>query len=118
MESCSDSITSDPTKKLPWQERKENYLAHLRSANDDAVLIAAADKLHNARSILFDYRVLGEGLWLRFNARKDQQFWFYCSLIATLRQTAVSQDIVDELERVINVLKELAGPPQLPITSA
>jgi GTP pyrophosphokinase len=109
VESCSDSITSDPTKKLPWQERKENYLAHLRSANDDAVLIAAADKLHNARAILSDYRVLGEELWHRFNAPKDKQFWFYYSLIATLRQTAAPKALVGELERVVKELKELAG---------
>src|ERR1035438_7313130 len=45
VESCSDSTVSDRTKKLPWRERKEKYLAHLRGANQDAVLIAAADKL-------------------------------------------------------------------------
>src|ERR1017187_9056626 len=44
VESCSDSTATDPTKKLPWRERKEMYLAHLQGAKEDAVLIAAADK--------------------------------------------------------------------------
>jgi (p)ppGpp synthase/HD superfamily hydrolase len=50
VESCSDSTVSDRTKKLPWRERKETYLAHLRSATKDAAFVAAADKLHNART--------------------------------------------------------------------
>src|SRR5438132_7024592 len=29
---CSDSLVEDPEDKLPWQERKENYLAHLENA--------------------------------------------------------------------------------------
>src|SRR6516164_7023404 len=37
VESCSDSTVSDPAKKLPWRERKELYLAHLRDANADGV---------------------------------------------------------------------------------
>jgi len=60
VESCSDSTVSDPTKKLPWRERKEKYLAHLRSANADALIVGAADKLHNARAVLTDYRQIGE----------------------------------------------------------
>ncbi len=30
---CSDSLVEDPEDKLPWQERKENYLAHLENAS-------------------------------------------------------------------------------------
>ncbi len=33
---------------LPWQERKEAYVAHLRTASDEAAAISLADKLHNA----------------------------------------------------------------------
>jgi len=51
VESCSDSTASDPTKKLPWRERKEKYLAHLGSTkNKDVLLVAAADKLHKCQS--------------------------------------------------------------------
>jgi (p)ppGpp synthase/HD superfamily hydrolase len=74
VESCSDSTVIDPAKKLPWRQRKEKYLAHLRNTrNNDAVLVAIADKLHNARAILSDYREIGEELWSRFNAPKEDQ---------------------------------------------
>ena len=67
VESCSDSMATNPDKKLPWRERKVKYLEHLRTASGDALLVSAADKLHNARAILSDYRKLGDDLWLRFN---------------------------------------------------
>jgi (p)ppGpp synthase/HD superfamily hydrolase len=108
VKSCSDSMVSDPIKKLPWRERKEAYLAHLRGANQDAVLIAAAEKLHNARTILSDYRDIGERLWLRFNAPKSDQLWFYGEFVKSIRQTAAPKILVDELERVVNELNELA----------
>ena len=34
-----------------------------------------ADKLHNVRSILADYRRHKENLWMRFTAGKEEQFW-------------------------------------------
>jgi (p)ppGpp synthase/HD superfamily hydrolase len=107
VESCSDSTSTDPAKKPPWRERKEKYLAHLRSTkNEDALLVATADKLHNARAILSDYRELREELWLRFNAPKEDQLWFYGALVETFRQTAVPKMLVDELERVVNELTQ------------
>jgi (p)ppGpp synthase/HD superfamily hydrolase len=107
VESCSDSTVSDPAKKLPWRERKEKYLAHLRSTkNKDVLLVAVADRVHNARAILSDYRELGEKLWQRFNAPKENQLWFYGRLVETFQQTAVPKALAGELERVVKELEE------------
>ena len=75
VESCSDSATTDPNEKPPWRVRKEKYLEHLLRADQDALMVSAADKLHNARAILSDYRKLGDELWQRFNAPKKDQLW-------------------------------------------
>ena len=107
VESCSDSTVSDPTKKLSWYDRKEEYLAHLRSTNNkDALLVAAADKLHNARAILSDYREVK--LWERFNAPKEDQLRYYGALVETLQSTAAPTVLVDELSRVVEELTRLA----------
>ena len=108
VESCSDSTTSDPTKKLPWRERKDKYLAHLQSANEDALLVSAADKLHNARAILSDYRELGEQLWPKFNAPKEDQLWHYGALVEVFEKTAAPKRLVKELRRIVAELKGLA----------
>src|SRR5947209_18354292 len=40
-----------------WIDRKHRYLAHLPEVTDDAILrVALADKVHNARSLVRDYR--------------------------------------------------------------
>ena len=108
VKSCSDSTVSDPKKKLGWRKRKEIYLAHLRKANKDTATVSAADKLHNARAILSDYREVGEKLWKRFNASKKSQLWYYGQLVKALQETAAPKELVAELERVVNKLNEKA----------
>jgi len=98
---CSDT---DVTPKPPWKERKTRYIAHVRAAGPDARRVSCADKLHNARSILRDYRLLGEGLWDRFNAPPDEQLWYYRTLVEAFRQPG-STALVDELERVVGQLE-------------
>jgi (p)ppGpp synthase/HD superfamily hydrolase len=108
VESCSDSTAANPSEKLPWRERKDKYLEHLQSANEDALLVSAADKLHNARAILSDYRELGEKLWPRFNAPKGDQLWHYGALVEVLEKTAAPKRLVNELRRVVEELKQRA----------
>lgn len=74
---CSDSFT---LPKPPWEQRKKDYLAHLRSASPDSRRVSLADKLHNARSILRDLHCLGNSVWDRFNGGKEGTLWYYRSL--------------------------------------
>jgi (p)ppGpp synthase/HD superfamily hydrolase len=104
VEECSDS---DTEPKPPWQERKSSYVAHLRHASADARLVSAADKLHNARTILFDYRQLGDEVWMRFHAGKEDQLKYYRSLVTAFRE-AGSNPMVEELDRVVTELECLA----------
>ncbi len=57
VEACTDA---DVQPKPPWRQRKETYLHHARDLEDDALLVASADKLHNARAILRDLRDRGD----------------------------------------------------------
>ena len=103
---CSDSLVEDPEDKLPWRERKENYLAHLQNATDSVLLVSAADKLHNVRSITRDFREHGEEIWNRFQGRRDGTLWYYETVADTLLRryrsqlTRDLQDAVDELLRL------------------
>ena len=42
---CTDGLPDAQGQKSPWRERKELYLAHLRAAEGDGVLVSACDKL-------------------------------------------------------------------------
>jgi GTP pyrophosphokinase len=74
---CTDA---DTYPKPPWQERKEQYIEQLKHADADTRLVSAADKLNNLRSILSDYRAIGESVWSRFNGGRDGTLWYYRTL--------------------------------------
>jgi (p)ppGpp synthase/HD superfamily hydrolase len=94
--------------KPPWRERKEAYVAHVARAPRSVRLVSAADKLHNARSVLADLRSLGEDLWPRFNGGKEGTLWYYRALVEAF-ETAGPDPIVEELDRVVGELERLAG---------
>ena len=100
---CSDTFE---TPKPPWRERKERYIRHLAEASDGAILVSLADKLHNARAILRDYRDVGDQLWTRFNVKDPQQhLWYYRSLLDVYAQR-IDNWMVDELREVIDALEQ------------
>ena len=78
VDGCTDT---DTYPKPPWRERKESYLRHLKEADADTRLVSAADKLNNVRSILADYRELGESIWSRFNGGRAGTLWYYRVLL-------------------------------------
>jgi (p)ppGpp synthase/HD superfamily hydrolase len=84
VEACSDSLadTGKGERKAHWQERKETYLAHLRTVDEDILWVSLADKVHNARTILRDLRKpdIGEKVWARFNVSTKQTLRYYHSL--------------------------------------
>jgi (p)ppGpp synthase/HD superfamily hydrolase len=67
-EIVSDCTDSWDEPKPDWRPRKEAYLAKLPTKSPRSLLVSLADKTHNAEAILFDYRVLGDALWDRFNS--------------------------------------------------
>ncbi len=101
VEACSDSHT---VPKPPWQERKERYVAHLRNAPPPVRLISAADKLHNARSLLADYRREGDALWRHFHGGRDRTLWYFRSVVGVLREVD-RRPIVEELEWAVAELE-------------
>ena len=105
VDGCTDA---EVVPKPPWRERKEAYIAHLREAPPSVRLVSAADKLHNLRSILMDFRKEGEKLWDRFNASKEESLWYYGQIVSILKAQGPGH-LADELERTLEILKEIAS---------
>lgn len=101
VEACTDA---DSIPKPPWKDRKERYIAAVRHEPADARLISAADKLHNARDILADYRQHGEEVWKRFRGGREGTLWYYRALVDAFR-AAGGNRLVDELDRVVTELE-------------
>jgi (p)ppGpp synthase/HD superfamily hydrolase len=107
VEGCSDSVDGGADER--WVERKRRYLEHLPQVTDDAVLrVSLADKVHNARSLVRDYRREGNRLWERFEEKtaKDQ-LWYYGALLEFFdgrRPGPLTEDLrraVDELTMLV-----------------
>jgi len=102
---CTDSMVQP---RPPWRERKEAYLAHLPHASESVRRVSAADKLHNARAIIADYRLLGEELWSRFTGSRNGTLWYYRALVEAF-QAAGTDPLVEELARTVEELECLAA---------
>jgi GTP pyrophosphokinase len=104
VEACSDT---NEYPKPPWRPRKEAHLARLLQGSVSVKLVSAADKLHNSRSILADYRLGGEAVWTRFNGGKEGTLWYYRAALKALRDGAPPA-LLEELERVLDEIERLA----------
>jgi 5'-deoxynucleotidase YfbR-like HD superfamily hydrolase len=102
--SCSDTFE---TPKPPWPARKKAYLKHLRDerTEESALRVSLADKLHNARAILADYRQVGDQLWERFaNTSATDQLAYYRSL-ADVFTERLPGPAANELDRTVTELE-------------
>ena len=105
VDGCTDS---DVYPKPPWRERKEAYIQHLKSADAETRLVSAADKLNNVRSILSDYRDVGESVWARFKGGRDGTLWYYRTLLKEFLRRKPNR-LVRELELAIRELEDTAN---------
>jgi len=105
VDGCTDA---EVIPKPPWLERKKKYLEHLHEATPEVIRVSAADKLHNARAILADFRQVGNAIWGRFKGGRDGTLWHYRRLVDVLGEAGPSS-IVEELGRVVSELERLAG---------
>ena len=103
----TDGLPDAQGQKSPWRERKERYLAHLRAAEGDGVLVSACDKLANLQAILLDLTEIGESVWTRFTGGKDGSLWYYAELIDAFGgrvpvalEVALRRDLAAVLEKV------------------
>ena len=82
VDGCTDT---DQEPKPAWRPRKEHYIGHMEAASPSVRLVSACDKLHNARSLVRDYRIFGEALWSRFTGGREGTLWYYRAMVNALR---------------------------------
>ncbi len=108
---CSDSTAEDRKDKLPYAARKATHIAHLREANDDVLLVTAADKLHNARAIQTDLMIDGPGMLERFNGEPDQILAYYHSILGVMESRGIAPVLVVPLRNAVGQMAELMPTP-------
>ena len=89
----------DDGVELSPDDKKADYLTRLETANEAALWVCAADKVHNANSILSDLRRTADpdSVWSRFNVGKSGTLKWYRDVLNRLREIGFDQPIVAEL---------------------
>lgn len=96
---------SEPDKSAEWEERKQHTIDFLqKEATVEVCMVTCADKLHNIRSMVLDYKEEQEAMWNRFNRGKDKQKWYYMSLVDVLRKRLPDFSLFQLLETEVNRL--------------
>ncbi|NYT19822.1 MAG: bifunctional (p)ppGpp synthetase/guanosine-3',5'-bis(diphosphate) 3'-pyrophosphohydrolase [Methanosarcinales archaeon] len=68
-------------KVQTWKERKQYTIKRIGRASSEVKLLSCADKLANIRDLINDIKQEGEEFWSKFNAPKDEQEWYYRSML-------------------------------------
>ena len=98
--------TSHLPHNAPWRDRKKAQADHIATAPRDSKIVAIADKLSNLRTIVTDYRQIGDALWQRFRAPKGKEdiLWYYTILADALKELAGTQPY----EEYLKLLEEIS----------
>ena len=107
VEGCTKPGRDDRTYSLA---AKMAYVARLAGADASILLVSAADKLHNARSIVADLRRSGDAAFERFSVSRDDTLAYYRALVSAFRANpAHKADLIDELDRVVAEMERLGS---------
>jgi (p)ppGpp synthase/HD superfamily hydrolase len=104
VDGCTES---DTMPKPPWKERKLRYLENISGATVEIRRVSLADKLHNARSLLLEWKMFGSSIWQRFGGDQNQTLWFYREL-ATVYHASGSDEMTEEFTQTVQNLCNLA----------
>jgi (p)ppGpp synthase/HD superfamily hydrolase len=93
----------DDGVELSHDDRRDDYLGRLEDANEAARWICAADKLHNASTILADVRrtIDPNSVWSRFTGGRDSTIRWYRRVYDRLKELGFGGEIMVEFGRVV-----------------
>ena len=97
----------DDGVELSRDEIKADYLERLAQASESARWVCAADKVHNAGSILADLRrtIDPETVWGRFNGGRDGTLMWYRGVRDRLMALGFTAPILAELNDLVVALE-------------
>ena len=85
-------------------------MRHLAEVDMRVALVSCCDKLHNARSILSDHLEIGDDVFERFTASKQDTLWYYLSLSDKFTRH-LSGRVAREFALTVDELHRVSGMP-------
>lgn len=94
VKAVSEHKTSD------WTESKKAYLAQLRAAPTEAMLISVADKMHNISSRLHLMKQVGRKIFLQWSHTPEEYHWYHAA-VCELAKEQLQGEIVEDFAELI-----------------
>ena len=100
VDGCSEN------KALRWRARKTERIEALRIASPEVCTVTCADKLHNLRTIISEYDVIGDAVWERFHGGVEDQAWYYRSVLEAISEDTVNSQLFQQFQQAVDYLFE------------
>ena len=97
--SLVEEVTEDKSID-DWKERKEAVLKHVSEMSQDALLVKSADLISNVNEILSDYEDVGESVFERFSAGRDDTITHYKKILTACRHAWKENPLLKDLNSV------------------
>lgn len=101
-------------KGKTWKERKTAAITEAEKGTLDCKLLIAADKVSNLRSTAADYHTMGETLWQKFNASREEIAWYYKSMLDALHELKQQPQTASLYEEMQQLYQEIFTPMKKP----
>lgn len=95
---------ADPAKSASWKEQKQLYAKQLKNAPSEALLIAAADKIHNMRAIVEEYFDDHPRFLADFRGTLEERMLMYQEISNAINR-GLKNDIIHEFNHVFEEYK-------------
>lgn len=100
-----EAVTQPEAGSGTWKERHQAYIQGLKEAPSEALIVAAADKIHNMRSVIEIYYQHRARFLRDFGGTLDERIAVYQG-ISNILNTRSSGDIVQEFNHVFSEYKQ------------
>jgi (p)ppGpp synthase/HD superfamily hydrolase len=94
----------DRDEREMWMEKHADYVAQLKEASEGALIVAAADKIHNMRSMVEEYYGDRPRLRSDFGDRDEERMKVYQN-VGNILNRRLQNDIVHEFNHVFDEYK-------------
>ncbi len=88
-----------------WVDAKKKYLKQLREASEEALIVAASDKIHNMRSMVETYYDNEEGLLADFGGSLSDRLMMYQEM-SNIMNRNLKNAILSEFNHVFEEFKQ------------
>ena len=97
---------TEEEQKNTWKERKQHTINALTTATEKELLVILADKTANLLSMKEDLLIIGEKLWGRFNAKKEDLKWYYTTIGEKCKEKLQNKRMIKIYAELLKIFDE------------